>query len=363
VVEFVGIIRALLDAGVRIFRMDAVAFLWKQSGTTCINLPQTHELIRLFRLLIESAQPDAIVITETNVPNRENLSYFGNANEAHGIYNFSLPPLLVYALVTGNSRHLSTWMMSMPPAQDGTFYFNFIASHDGIGLRPVEGLLAQEEVDLLLSTMEGFGGRVSWREASGEAAKPYEINIALFDALQGTVEGPDEWGLQRFLCAHAIMLGLEGVPAFYIHSLVGTRNDIERLEHTSQNRSINRHQWPLQRLMSALEDSSSSHHQVFQALKNLITLRKQQPAFHPNATQFTLHLGDALFGFWRQSLDRRQSLFCIHNVSCIEQRLPLSSLNLLVNQRWRELIMDQPIEESLSEWRLEPYQTLWITNV
>ena len=363
VVEFVGIIRALLDAGVRIFRMDAVAFLWKQSGTTCINLPQTHELIRLFRLLIESAQPDAIVITETNVPNRENLSYFGNANEAHGIYNFSLPPLLVYALVTGNSRHLSTWMMSMPPAQDGTFYFNFIASHDGIGLRPVEGLLAQEEVDLLLATMEGFGGRVSWREAAGETAKPYEINIALFDALQGTVEGPDAWGLQRFLCAHAIMLGLEGVPAFYIHSLLGTRNDIERLEHTSQNRSINRHQWPLQRLMSVLEDSSSSHHQVFQALKKLIVLRKQQPAFHPNATQFTLHLGDALFGFWRQSLDRRQSLFCIHNVSCVEQRLPLSSLNLLVNQHWRELITDQPIEESLSEWRLEPYQTLWITNL
>ena len=362
VVEFVGIIRALLDAGVRVFRMDAVAFLWKKSGTTCINLPQTHELIRLFRLLIESAQPDAIVITETNVPNRENLSYFGNANEAHGIYNFSLPPLLLHALVTGNSRHLSTWVMSMPPAQDGTFYFNFIASHDGIGLRPVEGLLAQAEVDLLLTTMERFGGRVSWRESAGETAKPYEINIALFDALQGTIEGPDEWGLQRFLCAHAIMLGLEGIPAFYVHSLLGTRNDIERLEHTSQNRSINRHQWRLQRLMSALGDSSSSHRHVFHGLKKLIMLRKQQPAFHPNATQFTLHLGDGLFGFWRQSLDRRQSLFCIHNVSCVEQALPISSLNLLVNQRWRELITDQPIEESLSEWRLEPYQTLWITN-
>ena len=236
VVEFVAIIRELLDAGVRVFRLDAVAFLWKESGTTCMNLPQTHELIRLFRLIIECAQADAIVITETNVPNRENLSYFGNSNEAHGIYNFSLPPLLIHALVTGNSRHLSTWMMSMPPALDGTVYFNFIASHDGIGLRPVEGLLEQEEVNQLLATMEQFGGRISWRKIAGSAAKPYEINIALRDALQGTVEGTDQWGLERFLCAHAIMLGLEGVPAFYIHSLLGTRNDLQRLAHTSHNR-------------------------------------------------------------------------------------------------------------------------------
>ncbi|MDA9941410.1 sugar phosphorylase [Luminiphilus sp.] len=362
VVEFVAIIRELLDAGVRVFRLDAVAFLWKESGTTCMNLPQTHELIRLFRVIIECAQADAIVITETNVPNRENLSYFGNANEAHGIYNFSLPPLLVHSLVTGNSRYLSTWMMSMPPAQDGTVYFNFIASHDGIGLRPVEGLLEQEEVDQLLATMEQFGGRISWRETAGSAAKPYEINIALRDALQGTIEGKDQWGLERFLCAHAIMLGLEGVPAFYIHSLLGTRNDLQRLAHTSHNRSINRHQWELSQLGAALDDTSSDHHAVFDSLKRLIALRKEQLAFHPNATQFTLHLGDHLFGFWRQSLDRRQSLFCIHNLSAREQTLSLSQLNLVVNYSWRELISGKSLEVDLPEWTLTPYQTLWITN-
>ncbi len=362
VVEFVAIIRELLDAGVRVFRLDAVAFLWKESGTTCMNLPQTHELIRLFRLIIECAQTDAIVITETNVPNRENLSYFGNSNEAHGIYNFSLPPLLIHALVTGNSRHLSTWMMSMPPALDGTVYFNFIASHDGIGLRPVEGLLEQEEVDQLLATMEQFGGRISWRKIAGSAAKPYEINITLRDALQGTVEGKDQWGLERFLCAHAIMLGLEGVPAFYIHSLLGTRNDLQRLAHTSHNRSINRHQWELSQLSAALDDTTSDHHTVFDSLKRLIFLRKEQHAFHPNATQLTLHLGDHLLGFWRQSLDRRQSLFCIHNLSAMEQTLPLSQLNLVLNCSWRDLISGEPLEVELPDWTLAPYQTLWITN-
>ena len=193
-------------------------------------------------------------------------------------------------------------------------------------------------------------------------AKPYEINIALRDALQGTTRGKDEWGFERFLCAHAIMLGLEGVPAFYIHSLLGTRNDLERLAHTSQNRSINRHQWELSALSSALDCSASDHHGVFEALKHLIALRKAQPAFHPNATQFTLHLGDELFGFWRQSLDRRQSLFCVHNLTHEEQVLPLSRLNLVVNHCWRELISGALVEEALPEWSLSPYQTLWITN-
>ncbi len=361
-VEFVSIIRQMLDAGIRVFRLDAVAFLWKESGTTCMNLPQTHELIRLFRLIIESAQPDAIVITETNVPHPENLSYFGNANEAHGIYNFSLPPLLVHALVTGTSQYLSTWMMMMPPAQNGTLYFNFIASHDGIGLRPVEGLLEQSEVDKLIATMERFGGRISWREITEGDAKPYEINIALVDALQGTTAGPDEWWLERFTCAHAIMLGLEGVPAFYIHSLLGTRNDFDRLDHTSHNRSINRHQWALSALDTELDDPASDHRAVFDALTSLIALRKAQPAFHPNATQFTLHVGDKLFGFRRQSLDCNQSIFCIHNLTDEDQVLPLSRLNLALADPWRELISETRINGSIRDWVLSPYQTLWITN-
>ena len=181
--EFVGIIRQYLDHGIRIFRLDAVAFLWKEIGTNCLNLEQTHEVVRLLRSLIEQARPDAIIITETNIPNRQNLAYFGNANEAHCIYNFSLPPLLVNTLITGSCDHLKQWMMSMPPARNGTAYFNFIASHDGIGLRPAEGLLNEQEIDSLVSTMQDFGGLISWRTAENGNRKAYEINISLFDRL------------------------------------------------------------------------------------------------------------------------------------------------------------------------------------
>ncbi len=360
--EFINIVRFYLDKGVHIFRLDAVAFLWKKIGTNCLNLPETHEVVRLMRSLIQHVDPNAIIITETNIPNRENLSYFGNANEAHCIYNFSLPPLLVNTLVTGDCFYLKQWLMSMPPAQHGTAYFNFIASHDGIGLRPAEGLLSEAEIASLISTMQQFGGRISWREGENGVKKPYEINISLFDALQGTTSGKDEWNIDRFICAHAIMLALEGIPGIYIHSLLATSNDLEKLEHTEQNRSINRHEWDEASLMSELSTPSSQHAQVSELLKKLIHLRKQQRAFHPNATQFTLHLGEKLFGFWRQSMDRRQSIFCIYNISDTEQPLRIANLNLVVTDRWWDLISGVILDSSSDMITVAPYQVLWITN-
>jgi len=336
--QFVAIIRQYLDAGVRIFRLDAIAFLWKVPGTNCLNLEKTHEVVRLLRTLVEYARPDTLLITETNIPNRENLSYFGNANEAHCVYNFSLPPLLVNTLVTGDCAYLKQWMMSMPPAQSGTAYFNFIASHDGIGLRPAEGLLSDDELDALIATMEGFGGHVSYRALEDGLQKPYEINISLFDALQGTVRGPDQLGVNRFVCAHAIMLGLEGIPGIYIHSLVGTRNDYQRLENTGHYRAVNRHQWNFDALQAALADESTHHGEVFRHIKALLAIRSRQAAFHPNATQFTLHLGSALFGFWRQSMNRRQSIFCISNITDQPQVATLSDINLIETEDWQDLI-------------------------
>ncbi|MFC4260213.1 sugar phosphorylase [Marinobacter lacisalsi] len=361
--EFVQIIRFYLEQGVRIFRLDAVAYLWKEPGTPCIHLQQTHELIKIMRLLVEHHTPEATLITETNVPNRENLTYFGNANEAHVIYNFSLPPLLINTLVSGNSRHLKTWLMSMPPAQMGTTYLNFIASHDGVGLRPTDGLLSEEEKEALIRSMETFGGKVSYRRLGNGDSQPYEINISLWDALKGTEEhGPDQWQLPRFLCAHAIMLALEGIPAFYIHSLLGTGNDYARMEHTGRLRSINRGQWDIDKLETELENPLSHHCQVFTQLTRLINIRRAQPAFHPNATQFTLHLGLKIFGFWRQSMRRDQSIFCIHNITDEVQQVSLADINLIGTDHWRDLISGDPVEDLSGCLTLKPYQVVWLAN-
>jgi sucrose phosphorylase len=361
--EFVKIIRQYLDAGINVFRLDAVAFLWKIIGSPSINLPQTHEVIRLLRTLIEHAQHDAVIITETNIPNTQNLTYFGNANEAHCIYNFSLPPLLINTLITGSCLYLKRWLMSMPPAQHGTTYFNFIASHDGVGLRPAEGLLSDEELNTLAETMQNFGGKVSWRTGENGAQKAYEMNIALFDALQGTTQGSDEFGIERFVCAHAIMLGLEGIPGIYIHSLLATTNDYDKVESTQHNRSINRHQWDYEKLQTQLTDPNTAHAIVFKSLNQLISTRTAQAAFHPNATQFTLHLGLQLFGFWRQSPDRRQSIFCISNITDTVIDLPISELNLIITESWKDLISGQEIDDLTQTIPLSPYQTVWISNI
>lgn len=361
--EMIRIIRYYIDRGVRIFRLDAVAFLWKEAGTSCLNLDQTHEIVRLIRTLTEFCPGDICIITETNIPNMENLAYFGNANEAHMVYNFSLPPLLLNTLVTGNCHGLKSWLMSMPPAQAGTTFFNFIASHDGIGLRPLEGLLTDEELGHLIGAMENNGGRVSWRTLPEGQTRPYEINITLFDALRGTLHNPED-GFQeaRFILAHTIMLALEGLPAFYIHSLLSTENDHEKFANTNNNRAINRHNWNVEQLERLLSEDNH-HSRILQALKGRIDIRRRQKAFHPNAIMFTLHLGDEVFAFWRQSRRRHQSIFCLNNITDREQEIPRSSLNLIASDTWTDLLSGALIEETQPVLTLAPYQSLWLSNL
>jgi len=360
--RFLEIIRFYVANGVRVLRLDAVAFLWKEPGTSSLHDQRTHEIIKLMRTLLDFYDPSIMLITETNVPNRDNLTYFGNSNEAHAIYNFSLPPLLIHTLLTGDCRHLKTWMMSMPPARGGTTYFNFIASHDGIGMRPVDGLLSEAERSRLLETLTGFGGKISLRTGPDGAAHPYEVNISLIDALAGTEEGRDEFQVERFVCAHAIMLAIEGIPGIYIHSLLGTPNDNEGLARTGQYRSINRRSWDKDEITNLLEDPDSMQSIILNRLSDLIKLRRKQQAFHPNAVQFTLQLGLQTFGIWRQSSDRRQDVFSISNVSREHQSLELANINLVSTDSWRDLISGERIEEGQSTLELRPYQTVWLSN-
>lgn len=361
--EFIKIIASYIDRGVRVFRLDAVAFLWKKIGTPSINLDETHEIIRLLRTLMDHHAETLIIITETNIPNHENLTYFGNQNEAHVIYNFSLPPLLVHALLTGNALYLKRLTRSNPPALTGCTYLNFTASHDGIGLRPTEGVLPQGEVDQMLAAMQRFGGRISMRRGPGGTEKPYEMNIAYFEAMQGNVDGPDEYQIDRFMAAMAIMLALEGIPAIYIHSLLATSNGYEEVNMTGHNRSINRRQLDYLEISEKLNDPDTIENQVFNRFVGLIETRKKQSAFHPNAVQFTLALPEGLFGIWRQNIERTQSVFAVTNVTKDEKSTSLADINLIAGTPWWDLISGQPIVDIEGNLTLAPYQTVWISNV
>ncbi len=361
--EFITLILKLSSYGIKIFRLDAVAFIWKETGTTCLNLPETHEIIKLLRDIVDQLDKNLIIVTETNLPKEENLSYFGKNDEAHWIYNFPLPPLIVHTFLFGDSTSLTKWSMKMPPAQVGNAYLNFIASHDGIGMRPAEGVLSEEEINSMLMRLEKNGSQFSMRKLPSKEEKVYEANISLFNALQYTDEDSEgKFTLERFIASHSIILSIEGVPAFYFNSFFATQNDYKSYLNSKVKRDLNRHKWNYSNLEATLNDENSVENKCYELLKTLISIRKAQPAFHPNATQFTLNLNKNVFSVWRQSRDRRQSIFAITNVTSKNIDLNTNMINLIDDEKWYDLLNPEVSFKDEQNIKLNPYQTIWITN-
>ena len=360
--EILRVLRLHIDQGVRIIRLDAVAFLWKQPCSPSIHLPQTHAVVKLMRALADFAAEKVILLTETNVPKAENLSYFGRRDEAHMVYQFPLPPLVLHAMLSGTVRFLRKWLRSMPPAPLGCAYFNFSASHDGIGMRPVEGILPPEEIDAMIGAVMQAGGLVSMRSLPGGGEAPYELNCGYFDAMSRTFAGETTQKIARFLCAQSIVMALEGIPAFYIHSLLATPNDHAAVARRGINRAINRHQWDYTELQARLAEPESDQAQVLAELQRRLRLRARQPAFHPNATQMTLQLDDRLLAVWRQSLDRNQSIFALHNVSAEAVEIDAYALNLIDGEDWRDLLSGESVDPD-GRIAMAPYQVRWVSNI
>lgn len=360
-IYFFEIIKFYLDQNIKALRLDAVAFLWKELGTRCINLPQTHNIIRLIRLIIDNFYNKTLIITETNIPSHENLTYFGNNNEAHCIYNFSLAPLLIHAIISGNSFYLKKWSRGMPPAQENNSYLNFLSTHDGIGMRPVEGILPEMEVKKYFRFFKKQGGLFSYRTNKGKKSV-YEVNITLLEALKECYNGKDKYIFDRFVLAHTILFSMEGIPAIYIQNFLGSKNDNIKVKKTNSFRSINRKNWNYDSLTKIINNKSTINNKILNSIKTLIVLRKKQIAFHPNATQFTLQLGDIFFGLWRQSIDRSQSIFCISNLTNKKQKISLLDINLISTNSWFDLLTKKKIKNIGDELFFKPYQTYWITN-
>ena len=365
--EFVGILLFYLQQGVRIIRLDAVAFLWKRLGTACIHLPETHTVVRLLRAIVDEVAPGTLIITETNVPHAENISYFGlerlaegPPDEAHMVYQFALPPLLLHTLTRGEASTLQGWLASLPVLPEHCTYLNFTASHDGIGVRPLEGLLPDHERDALLELMHRFGGFVSMRSNPDGSDTPYEINITWFEAMRGTRRGPDPWQVARFLCSQAIMLSLQGIPALYLHTLTGTLNDVEGVERSGRLRSINRRRWPLDELELLLESPSTPTHDVFHALRRLLDLRRQEPCFHPNVPQQVISTPAELLAIERGPLADGRRLLALFNVT--DRRIALDQGGEALTQRLQQHAW-QPLDTSSSLHplaSLPPYAVLWL---
>lgn len=346
--------------GARIVRLDAVAFLWKRLGTSCIHLPETHEVVKLMRDVVDQAAPGTILVTETNVPHQENISYFGHSDEAHMVYQFSLPPLLLHALHGANSHYLTEWAIDLAPPPSNCTFFNFTASHDGIGMRPAEGILPQAEIDTLIAGMARFGGYTSARDLGGGHKAVYELNIPYFDALRGTAKGIDSHQVARFICSQLIALSLRGIPAVYIQSLLAATCDHEAVDQTGRLRSVNRQRWAFDDVCERLDNPRSSAHLVFQALVAALKVRAQHTAFHPEAPQRVHRMGDHVFVFERGPFGLHDShVLVVANVTDHLQTVTLPP-SLTLGPGARHLLTSAPVNADSRRIELARYQVAWL---
>ncbi|MEM7790239.1 MAG: sugar phosphorylase [Verrucomicrobiota bacterium] len=356
--EFIDILFLYISKGMRIARLDAVAFCWKTLGTNCIHLPETHELVKLFRDIAEIVAPRTVLLTETNVPHAENVSYFGNGDEAQMVYQFSLPPLLLHGLATGKATYLTKWASDLEPPPEGCTFFNFTASHDGVGVRPIEGLLPEKEKAKLIKHVESAGAKINWRTMPDGSQQPYELNITYYSALAD----PDspELGVRRFLCSQALMLSLRGIPGIYFHSLVATENDYAGVESTGINRRINRHKYELDELNEHLADGCAE--KVFQTYVTMLRRRSSHPAFHPDAPQMVFDLDPGLFVHKRVSLDGEQTVYCAYNFTSDERlfKAPTGELSFEKATEFYDILSARTYKKLKKGISLEPYQAIWL---
>lgn len=356
--------------GAEIIRLDAIAFLWKKIGTSCLHLEETHRVVKLIRAMLDLVAPDVMLITETNVPHRENISYFGDgSDEAQMVYQFPLPPLALYSLHRGNAAVMTRWAQDLSLPSEETTFYNFTASHDGIGVRPLEGILPQEEIQWLADRVVAHGGLVSYRTRPDGSLVPYELNCSYLDAVSNPQGGePLDRQVQRFLVSQAMALALQGVPAVYFHSLFGSRNWHEGVRRTGRNRTINREKLDRASLERDVDDPSSVRAQVFNAYSHLIRVRKAEAAFHPQAGQKVVALDERLFALWR--LPQKQedgAVLCLHNVSAdrFTLFLPLEGTPWAGVRAVRDLITGQvtPATAGTLPLTVEPYGVHWLKEV
>lgn len=349
--RMIDVLLFYVDQGADFIRLDAVGFLWKKAGTSSIHLPETHKIIQLFRSIVEEVAPGTILITETNVPHQDNISYFGDGtNEAQMVYQFPLPPLVLHAIRTGNTSYLQKWANEIYLPTEEVSFFNFLASHDGVGLNPIRGIIEEAEILDLVASIEKEGALVNYKQNPDGSFSPYEINTTYIDALSNQSD-EDELRLKRFMVAHSILLTIIGIPAVYVQSILGGRNYYEGVEKTGANRTINRQKYKASEICDSLLKSGSFRNQVYRELQELIQLRRSEEAFHPNCAMRVLETNHATFGIVRD-----EKVYVLHNMSDQAQTISLDAgtyINLLTK---KECDIQQEVI-------LEPYQFVWLEKI
>ncbi len=349
-----------VSMGASMLRLDAIGYLWKKFNTTCINLEETHTIVRFLRDITDAVNPGIKIVTETNIPHKENISYFGNGyDEAQMVYQFALPPLVMHSFFRGTARYLIDWADQLEFPSEKTTYFNFLASHDGIGVMPVKGILPDAEIQELCKVAVKRGGHVSYKNNPDGSTSPYELNIVYFNAIANPEENKERQ-IDMFLCAHAIMLSMKGVPGIYIHSLLGSQNYNKGVENTGRYRSINREKFQISELEEELNRTGSHRSQIIQKMKDMLAARTAHKAFHPNSEQKIIKTNSRIFSMLRCSPDMTEIILCLHNVSNEKQFIEIKLEDSMAG-KYVDVLSGKVMvaEDGTLKIMLDEYQAAW----
>ncbi|EHK0944944.1 sugar phosphorylase [Citrobacter farmeri] len=347
----IDVLLTYLERGADYVRLDAVGYMWKTPGTTCIHLEKTHQLIKLFRAIADEVAPGTVIITETNVPHKDNISYLGNGqDEAHMVYQFSLPPLVLHTLHRQDCRALCQWAQSLTLPSNETTWFNFLASHDGIGLNPLRGLLAEDDILTLVSALQKEGALVNWKNNPDGSRSPYELNVTWMDALSHQ-DDSDEERLAKFILTHVLLLTFPGVPAIYIQSILGSRNDYKGVEIQGYNRAINRKKYQRTEIEEELMVEGSLRHNVYHILSRLIVIRRGNKAFHPESVFDICSLTPSVLRIIR-SADEHETINAFFNFS--------DRIQIIDTGIYTGLDLISGVNVSGETLTLQPWQVMWI---
>ena len=367
--RIVDVIFRYVRHGASLIRLDAINYIWKELGTSCVHLKQTHVVVQLIRDILDIAAPSVSLITETNVPHAQNIKYFGNGrNEAQMVYNFALPPLVLYTFYKGNTKYISRWADKLERISPYCTYYNFLGSHDGIGLTPVKRVLPQKEVKYLIKEAKKHGSLVKKKMLGSGVEAPYELNITWWSAINNEHD-EDELQVKRYMASRALAMSLKGVPAVYIHGLFGTKNDSEAVSKSKSNRDINRKDLLVKELEKEL-DGNTLTSEVFSRMIELIRIRKAHAAFHPGAEQQILDKNGSVFSLLRTSIKKDERMLVLINVTGMEQEYTIncrelglsnSSLYDVLNKK-KVLTPSDRISINEFDIRLDPYDALWIRS-
>ena len=367
----------LANAGAEVLRLDALAFTWKELGTSCESLPKAHTLVRAFNAVLRIAAPSLLFKSEAIVHPDEVIRYI-SAGECQLSYNPLLMALLWNSLATREVRLLRHSLSHRFRIPNDCAWVNYIRCHDDIGWTFDDGdasALGINGYDHRHFLNSFYTGRFLGSFARG---LPFQENPRTGDArisgTQASLAGLEqalrsgnpneiELAVRRILLLNAIIFSIGGMPLIYLGDEIGVLNDYGYADDpgkTDDSRWVHRARidWAQ---MARRAEPDTIEGRIYGGLAHLIAVRKATPAIAGNDMD-VLNLGnDHLFAFVRTG-HNGQRLLVLANFSEHTQPVPSNELRVYgLRYAFHDRISGHTVELGSEQVVLEPYQVLWLT--